>query len=164
MQVSVLHDFNWFMSSSDEHSPTGSPGSIPAVEKRYVCKSVFEWPYAVTLDMSISSECFSKNRSPLSAVRAWWSQSAGWTELGSSWETERSVQCRYGWPTWRAACSPAPRNAWAINSSTSSSTRSGPFHTQTKQRVQRLQSKAEDLICRILCVCVCGLTSLLRKQ
>lgn len=111
------------ITSLSAQKPLQVTGSVPAAAN--------ERPW-VALIMSTSSNCLHKTRFPLSPVRARWSQSAGWTGLGSSWGTGPSFRCRCGSPTWGEACSRAPRNAWAINSSTSSSARSEPVCAQSK--------------------------------
>lgn len=129
LEVFVVHDFSrhcfmcvtsWrpqWCRQSDQKSFTSegsaSHGFGPCSSKRYVA--------------SDAKRRLFESRPSLSCVRARWSRSAGWTALWSSGEAEPSFRCRSGWPTWRAACSPAPRSAWGINSSTSSSARPGPF-------------------------------------
>lgn len=139
MQVSVLHDFsrhcfmcvvNWRplcrqrCRQSDQKSFTSETS---AANDMSIKVSLSKTLNLCCTDMSISPERLFKNRPSLSRVKARWSRSAGWTALWSSGETVQSFRCRFGWLTGRAACSPAPRSAWEINSSTSSSARPGPF-------------------------------------
>lgn len=131
VQQALFHVWRQWCQEANSPTWSSSPqrllqvtGSVPAVANDTSIKVSLSKTSAVLT--RISSE-----PSP-SLLRGRWSRSAGWTGLGSSWETEQSFRCRFGWLTRRAACSPVPRNASGINSSTSSSARSGPFHTQTK--------------------------------
>lgn len=116
---------------SEAHSPTRCPSPQELLQ---LTASVAAGANDMSIEESLSETltlCCKTWASVLS-VRAWWSQSAGWTELWSFGGTEPSFRCRSGWPTWRAACNPAQRNVWEINPSRSSSARSGPSHTQTE--------------------------------
>lgn len=150
MQVSVLHDFSrhCFMcvmncknvedhrEGSDVRRQTQSDikyfTSETSAGHRFIPAVANDMSIKVSLSQTSAVLSHTNSEPSPSLLRAWWSRSAGWTGLGSSWETEQSFRCRFGWLTRRAACSPAPHNAWGINSSTSSSARSGPFNTQTK--------------------------------
>lgn len=141
-----LHDFQEALVHEFEaHSPTRCPSPQELLQ---LTASVAAGANDMSIEESLSETltlCCKTWASVLS-VRAWWSQSAGWTELWSFGGTEPSFRCRSGWPTWRAACNPAQRNVWEINPSRSSSARSGPSHTQSKVKFSICE--VEDLILR----------------